>query len=63
MKGLNKISGSTKEQFITVLKAAIQEQIYKDDAIVAKPRGSSIYEVHSIDNTQHSIAMPAGLKF
>lgn len=48
MKGLNRISGSTKEQFIAILKAAIQEQIYKEDAIVAKPRGSSIYYEQSI---------------
>jgi serine/threonine protein kinase len=58
MKGLNRISGSTKEQFISVLKAAIQEQIYKEDAIVAKPRGSSIYE--NTDSTPHSTS---GLKF
>lgn len=58
MKGLNRISGSTKEQFIAILKAAIQEQIYKDDAIVAKPRGSSIYE----NSTPHSTAT-GGLKF
>ena len=38
MKGLDRISGSTKEQFITILKAAIQEQIYKEDAIVPNSR-------------------------
>jgi serine/threonine protein kinase len=38
MKGLNRISGSTKKQFIAILKAAIQEQIYKEDAIIPNSR-------------------------